>query len=140
MTFKNDSESDQDILVRAGKLLEKNGIFDDQNELIVAILMLLLDNPLLKSKVQLQLSQELTTEVDGHLLDKICTVINKTYLMKGEYATLNDDVALELIRDYLLEHDEFIFYRYEKRILRKPVLKKEKSKGAIRGNEYENRS
>ncbi|NJM54097.1 MAG: hypothetical protein HC846_12365, partial [Blastocatellia bacterium] len=35
-----------------------------------------------------------------------------------------DDRALEIIRDYILEHDEFVFYRNEKRILRKPVPKR----------------
>jgi hypothetical protein len=118
----------QDLLTRAAKLLEsRHVVFEDQMELIMGVLMILLDHPTAKRNFYLLLSTELTTKLEGKVLDKICTVINKTFIMQGEDASLNDDTALELIRDYLLEHDEFIFYKNEKRILRKPKRKKVKS-------------
>ncbi|MGI8468372.1 MAG: hypothetical protein ACR2N3_07965 [Pyrinomonadaceae bacterium] len=116
-----------DLLERVIKILNPtHRVVQDEMELIVGVLMILLDHPKAGNKVHLFLTDDLTTQVEGKLLDKICGVINKTYLMKGEEATLADDTALEIIRDYLLEHDEFFFYKNQKRILRKPLPKKKK--------------
>lgn len=121
---KDEFNKNQDILLRAAKGLEDYKHFEEKNEIIMAIFLLLLDHPLVKKRVYLLLSSEITKEIEGNLIDRICTVINKTYLMKVENATLNDDRALEIIRDYILEQDEFVFYKNEKRILRRPNPKK----------------
>ena len=122
MDYDERKKQREDLLKHVVEILQPpNPVIEDQMELIVAVLMILLGHPMGKSRCMLYLIPELTTEIEGKLLDKICVVLNKTYSMKGEEATLHDDTALELIRDYLLEHDEFIFYKNEKRILRKPV-------------------
>jgi hypothetical protein len=123
-----------DLLRRAAKLLESgHAVFDDQIELIMAVLFLILEHPYGKQKFYLVLSKKLTTEIEGTILDKISAVINKTHLMKGENSSINDDIALELITQYLLEHDEFIFHKNKKRILRRPKSNNEKN-GRNRGN------
>lgn len=97
MTDEELSEN-QELLNRVAKLLGGgHAVFDDQMELIMGVLMLLLDHPLAKRKFYLVLSRKLTKEVEGQTLDKTCAVINKTYMMKGEANTINDDIALQLI-------------------------------------------
>lgn len=116
-----------DLLERVIKILNPtHRVVQDEMELIVGVLMILLDHPKARNRAHLFLTSELITQIEGKLLDKICGVINKTYLMKGEEATLADDTALEIIRDYLLEQDEFFFYKNQKRILRKSLPKKKK--------------
>ena len=120
-----DISKNEDFIKRVLSLLKPRHIqIEDQLELIVAILMILLDYPPVKSKFYFFLSKELSEKLDGKLHDKICAVINKTHIMQGELAELHDDTALMLIRDYLLEYDEFIFHKNKDRILRKPKRKK----------------
>jgi hypothetical protein len=116
---EQETPDDEDLIKRVLRLLEPKHIqVEEQLELIVAVLMILLDYPPVKSKFYFFLSTELSAKIDGKLHDKICAVINKTHIMKGEKADIADDTALELIRDYLLEFDEFIFHKNEDRILR----------------------
>jgi len=124
--FDDETAKNQGLLEHVARLLGKGGIIEDETELIMAVFMILLRHPAARNSYYLVLSYELTTKIEGRLLDRICAVISKTHVIKGEKATLNDDTALEIITDYLLEYDEFILYKNEKRILRKPTPKKSK--------------
>jgi hypothetical protein len=124
--FEDEIARSQGLLEHVARLLGKGSIIEDESELIMAVFMILLRHPAARNSYHIVLSHELTTKIEDKLLDKICAVISKTHIIKGEKATLNDDTALEIITDYLLEYDEFIFYKNEKRILRKPTLKKSK--------------
>ena len=125
---------DYELLLKVTKLLEHpdHAFFEDQKEFILGVMMLLLDLPTPKRNFRIRLPKEIIDEIEGKLLDKICAVISKTYLMKGEEATIADDVALEKITDYLLEHNEFIIYKNQKRILRKPRVSRFKRKGSTK--------
>src|SRR5438128_705535 len=93
----------EELINRAAEIFSSRYCaINDQIELIMGILMILLEHPATKNKIHLFLTDDLTTKVEGKLLDKICAVLNKTYLIMGEESTLHDDIALELIRDYLL--------------------------------------
>lgn len=118
------------LLLKAAESLDNRSsqTFDDEKELILAVLMLLLDQPAARDYFRIHKNSELFDMVEGKLLDNICAVINKTYMMKGDQATIADDVALEMISDYLLAHDEFIFHRNRNLILRKPNVSESKSR------------
>lgn len=117
-----------DLLSKASELLESDEIvFEDQKEFIMGVLFIILNRPRVKKKINLVLSENLTTEIQGTTLDKISAVVNKTHLMRGENSIINDDTAIELIAEYLLEHDEFIFHKNKNKILRKPKSSKVRS-------------
>ena len=126
--FEDKIPKNQGLLDHVARLLQKSDIIENEIELIMAVFMILLKHPATRNSYYILLSHELTTKIEGKLLDKICAVISKTHIFKGEEATINDDIAIEIITDYLLEYDEFIFYKNEKRILRKPKVKRSKKR------------
>ncbi|NJM52142.1 MAG: hypothetical protein HC846_01370, partial [Blastocatellia bacterium] len=78
-----DHKKNLDILQRAAERFESYQPFEEKNEIIMAVLMLLLDHPVVRKRVFLRFSSEVTKEIEGSLLDKICAVINKNLSDEG---------------------------------------------------------
>lgn len=98
-------------------LLTYSPELEAQIDLILIVLQKMLDNK--HSRVEIVLTPESTTKLEGKLHDRIARVISKTFLEKGEAAELTDDAALELIRELLLDYDETIVLRNEGKPLRR---------------------
>ena len=99
----------------------ENSTLEAQMELILVVLQKMLEHD--HSKLEVILTPEFTTRLEGALPDRIAQVISRTFLEMGESAELADDVALELIRDLLLGYDETIILRNEGRILRRWTMR-----------------
>jgi len=69
--------------------------------------------------IDVVLSPEVMSALERKLYDRIATVISKTYLEIGDKAELPDDRALEIIRDLLINYDEFIIHKNKYKPLRR---------------------
>ena len=119
----NDIES---VLRRTKEILESGDpIIENQMDLILTVFSILLGDFKVKGRINLTVSNEMVSELEGELYDRIAKIITKTFLIMGDKAELSDDRALEMIRDLLYEFDEFIFVDNENRILlREKIFKR----------------
>ncbi len=126
--INEDAEDADSILGKTKEILESGDtVIENQMDLILAVFSTLLGNFKVKGKINLIVSPEMVSELEGDLYDRIAKVITKTFLIMGDNAELPDDRALEVIRDLLYEFDEFIFVNNEKRaLLRKKNFKRTK--------------
>lgn len=125
----NEDTGDVESLLRRTKEILESGdsVIDDQIDLILAVFSILLGDFSTKRKINLIVSPELVSELEGELYDRIAKVVTKTFLVMGDRAEIPDDRALEIIRDLLYEFDEFIFVNNENRaMLRKKNFKRTK--------------
>ena len=111
---------DEELLRAAEEILAGDSpAFESYKDLILEVPRIMLASDRRRPFIEVNLSREKTTELEGRLYDRIATVIGQTWLEKGEAATLSDDRALEIIRELLLDFDEFILMRNRYRFLRR---------------------
>jgi hypothetical protein len=111
---------DEELLKTARELLDADSpAFALYKDLILEVLRIMLASDHSRPFVEISLSPDKTTELEGKLYDRIATVIGKTWLEQGEAASLSDDRALEIIRELLLDFDEFIIMHNRYRFLRR---------------------
>ncbi len=125
----NEDADDVDSILRRTKEILESGevVIENQMDLILTVFSILLGNFRVKGKINLVVSPEMVSELEGELYDRIAKVITKTFLVMGDNAELPDDRALEMILDLLYEFDEFIFVSNENRaLLRKKNFKRTK--------------
>jgi hypothetical protein len=112
--------ADDEVIKEAREILNSDSpALETCWDLILEVLKIMLVSDHSRPIIEIALSPEKPTELEGRLYDRIATVISKTWLEMGEAAQLSDDRALEIIRELLLDFDEFIILRNKDRFLRR---------------------
>jgi hypothetical protein len=103
---------DEVLLHEAERLVDSNSpALFAYRELILEVLRMLLDQQLVKKRLKIILTPTQTTAFEGKLYDHIAIVVSKTYAELGDVAELADDIAVQRIRDLLLDYDPKIIDR-----------------------------
>jgi hypothetical protein len=116
---------DERLIHEAERILDSDSpALSAYRELILEVLRILLDQKPIKKRIKLVLTPEQTTAFEGKLYDHIAIVVSKTYSELGDVAELADDVAVQLIRDLLLDYDPKLIDRNRFRKIKRIKLRR----------------
>ena|ERR1044072_10009478 len=115
-TNKSIRTEDEVLLNEAEQLLESDApALHILKKEILEVLRALLIASDVRKRVQIVLTPEKTTALEGRLCNNIAAVISQTYAELGDVAPLADDEALQIIRDLLRDFDSGIISRNRQR-------------------------